>query len=62
MRKYKTFIKQKEITSYFIERSKKEKRKYSKKDIVSFIKFCEIDFFEWLNSNYNYFVVGKEDN
>ncbi|MBU2504015.1 MAG: hypothetical protein KJ879_03100 [Nanoarchaeota archaeon] len=47
------------MRDFFREICKEEDRRFSDKDIVSFIKFCERDFFDWLKTNYNYFLTNK---
>ena len=60
MNKNSTIIKTDEIRNSFKEYCKMEKRKFSEKDFAEFLRFIELDFYDWTRENLRQFFLGKQ--
>ena len=56
-----TIIKIKEIESLYREYCKESNINFSKDDFIEFLKFLEIDFYDWVRENLKYFAVNNEE-
>ena len=45
----------KEIESFYKEYCEEQGRRFTKKEFLSFVEFCEADFYDWLKGNLKYF-------
>lgn len=50
-----TFIRIEEVEYFYREHCKDIGIKFSKKNFMNFLKFLEIDVFDWIKSNLKYF-------
>jgi len=60
MNKNSTIIKTDEILDVYKEHCKAEKKKFSKKDFAEFLRFLELDFYDWAKENLRQFFLGGE--
>jgi hypothetical protein len=61
MRNY-SFINLDEIRSFYKEKCKYMNKSFTENNFRLFVAFCETDFFDWLESNMNYFAFEENDN
>lgn len=54
-----SIIKTEEIRDVYKEFCEKEKRKFSEKDFVEFLKFLELDFYDWTRENLRQYLLSK---
>ena len=59
MKKFRTFISISEIRAFYKEKCIENEDTFSEKEFENFVKFCEVDFFDWLSSNYRYFEPDR---
>lgn len=59
--KHKTIITLSEIHSFYKEKCAEEGNVYSKKKFEQFLNCCEIDFFQWLNENFNFYENSQKE-
>jgi|YNPBryulayer2012_1023412.scaffolds.fasta_scaffold135090_1 hypothetical protein len=57
MEKVKTFINLKTIREFL----KEESENYSEQQLQEFVDYLEIDFYDWLRGNLNYFLLNREE-
>jgi hypothetical protein len=57
MEKVKTFINLKTIREFL----KEESENYSEQQLREFVEYLEIDFYDWLKSNLNSFLLDREE-
>jgi succinate dehydrogenase flavin-adding protein (antitoxin of CptAB toxin-antitoxin module) len=57
MEKVKTFINLKTIREFL----KEESENYSEQQLREFVEYLEIDFYDWLKSNLNSFLLNREE-
>ncbi len=50
-----TIINLTEIRNFYKNKCKEEENKFQEKDFKNFVKFLEIDFYDWLKGNLKYF-------
>ena len=48
-----------EIRNVYKEYCEKEKREFSEKDFVEFLKFLEIDFYDWTRENLRQYLLSR---
>ena len=48
-----------EIRDVYEEFCKKEKKKFSEKDFAEFLKFLELDFYDWTRENLRQYLLSK---
>lgn len=59
-KKYTTTINTDEILSIFKEYCKENKFKFSENKFEEFLKFLEIDFYDWVKGNNNQFYQQEQ--
>jgi len=59
MDKKSTIINIDEIRSVYKEYCKEEKREFSEKDFAEFLKFLEIDFYDWAKENLRQYSLSN---
>jgi succinate dehydrogenase flavin-adding protein (antitoxin of CptAB toxin-antitoxin module) len=57
MEKVKTIINLKTIREFL----KEESENFSEKELREFVEYLEIDFYDWLRSNLNSFLLDREE-
>jgi len=57
MEKIKTIINLKTIREFL----KEESENYSEQQLQEFVEYLEIDFYDWLRSNLNSFLLDREE-
>lgn len=50
-----SFIGIEAIRNWYKDEIEEEKKEYSEDELTSFVEFLEVDFYDWLRSNYNHF-------
>jgi succinate dehydrogenase flavin-adding protein (antitoxin of CptAB toxin-antitoxin module) len=56
MEKVKTFINLESIKEFL----KEESENFSEQQLQEFVKYLEVDFYDWLGSNLNSFLLNQE--
>ena len=54
-----SIIKTKEVRDVYEEFCKAEKKKFSEKDFAEFLKFLELDFYDWTRENLRQFSLSR---
>jgi len=57
--KKSTIINIDEIRSVYKEYCEKEKIEFNEKDFVEFLKFLELDFYDWTKENIKQFLLSR---